>query len=92
MNLNANSHFAKNAESFIGRSTMMRPAGRTFTCDAGVLIPFYVDEVLPGDTFEITTGKVIRMQTLLSLLWITSLLISRGSIALTIFSGIIGII
>lgn len=66
MNINANSHFAKNAESFIGRSTMIRPAGRTFTADAGILIPFYVDECLPGDTFEITTGKVIRMQTLLS--------------------------
>lgn len=66
MNINANSHFAKNAESFIGRSTMIRPAGRTFTADAGVLIPYYVDEILPGDTFEITTGKVIRMQTLLS--------------------------
>lgn len=29
-------------------------------------MPFYVDEVLPGDTFHITTSKVIRMPALLT--------------------------
>lgn len=33
------------------------------TFDAGLLIPFYVDEVLPGDTFNVDTAAIIRMTT-----------------------------
>lgn len=33
------------------------------TFDAGKLIPFYVDEVLPGDTFGVDTAAIIRMTT-----------------------------
>lgn len=33
------------------------------TFDAGKLIPFYVDEVLPGDTFGVDTAAIIRMST-----------------------------
>lgn len=33
------------------------------TFDAGKLIPFYVDEVLPGDTFSVDTTAIIRMTT-----------------------------
>lgn len=33
------------------------------TFDAGELIPFYVDEVLPGDTFQVDTAAIIRMTT-----------------------------
>lgn len=33
------------------------------TFDAGLLIPFYVDEVLPGDTFSVDTAAIIRMTT-----------------------------
>lgn len=33
------------------------------TFDAGKLIPFYVDEVLPGDTFSVNTAAIIRMTT-----------------------------
>lgn len=33
------------------------------TFDAGRLIPFYVDEVLPGDTFNVNTSAIIRMTT-----------------------------
>jgi hypothetical protein len=33
------------------------------TFDAGKLIPFYVDEVLPGDTFSVDTLAIIRMTT-----------------------------
>ena len=33
------------------------------TFDAGKLIPFYVDEVLPGDTFNVNTAAIIRMTT-----------------------------
>lgn len=34
--------------------------------NVGDIIPFLVEEVLPGDTFDITTAKVIRSQTLLT--------------------------
>lgn len=33
------------------------------TFDSGRLIPFYVDEVLPGDTFSVDTAAIIRMTT-----------------------------
>jgi hypothetical protein len=33
------------------------------TFDSGKLIPFYVDEVLPGDTFNVNTAAIIRMST-----------------------------
>nr|QJB21330.1 MAG: major capsid protein [Microvirus sp.] len=33
------------------------------TFDSGKLIPFYVDEVLPGDTFSVDTTAIIRMTT-----------------------------
>jgi len=32
--------------------------------NVGDLIPFYVDEVLPGDTFSVKTSKVVRMPAL----------------------------
>lgn len=33
------------------------------TFDSGKLIPFFVDEVLPGDTFQVDTTAIIRMST-----------------------------
>jgi hypothetical protein len=33
------------------------------TFDSGKLIPFYVDEVLPGDTFNVNTAAIVRMST-----------------------------
>ena len=33
------------------------------TFDSGKLIPFFVDEVLPGDTFQVDTAAIIRMST-----------------------------
>ena len=33
------------------------------TFDSGKLIPFFVDEVLPGDTFQVDTSAIIRMTT-----------------------------
>lgn len=33
------------------------------TFDSGKLVPFFVDEVLPGDTFQIDTSAIIRMTT-----------------------------
>ena len=65
MNRNVESHFALNPTSLdIARSQFDRSSGVKFSANVGELIPFYVDEVLPGDTFKVTTSKVVRLQTL----------------------------
>ncbi len=67
MNRNSNSHFAINPTNIdISRSTFDRSSSVKFSFNTGDLIPFYVDEVLPGDTFSIDTSKVVRMQSLLT--------------------------
>lgn len=45
------------------RSTFDMPFTRLTTGNFGKLIPFYVNEVLPGDTFEIQTRIFSRMST-----------------------------
>uniref|UniRef100_A0AAU8AZD3 Major capsid protein n=1 Tax=Dulem virus 172 TaxID=3145649 RepID=A0AAU8AZD3_9VIRU len=64
MNRNQNSHFSKNPQADIKRSRFRRNQSVKFSFNAGELIPFYVDEVLPGDTMQIDTSKLVRMQTL----------------------------
>ena len=67
MNRNVNSHFALNPTRIdMSRSKFDRSSSVKFSANIGEVIPFYVDEVLPGDTFQIDTSKVIRMQTLLT--------------------------
>lgn len=66
MNRNVESHFAQLPSANVQRSTFDRSAGYKTSFNAGQLIPFYVEEVLPGDTFDISTSKVIRSQTLLT--------------------------
>ena len=65
MNRNVESHFAQVPQVSVPRSTFDRSSEHLTTFNVGDLIPFYVDEVYPGDTFKVTTAKVIRMQTLL---------------------------
>lgn len=62
-NRNESGRFAQNPVASISRSTFNRNSTIKTTFNAGDLIPFYVDEVLPGDTFSIDTSKVVRMQT-----------------------------
>lgn len=66
MNRNVESHFSMLPSADISRSKFDRAQDVKFTFNVGDLIPFYVDEVLPGDTFDVTTSKVVRMQTLLT--------------------------
>lgn len=47
----------------IQRSKFHRTQSVKFTFNVGEVIPFYVDEVLPGDTFQIKTSKMVRLQT-----------------------------
>lgn len=45
------------------RSSFDRSFGHKTTFDAGKLIPFYIDDVLPGDTFNLETFAIARMST-----------------------------
>lgn len=62
---NSNAHFAQMPQIAIERSTFNRDVNIKTTFDVSELVPFYIDEVLPGDTFDIETSKVVRLQTLL---------------------------
>lgn len=63
MNRNSNSRFAQAPQVDIQRSTFDRSSGHKTTFNAGKLVPIYVDEVLPGDTFEMKTSTIIRGST-----------------------------
>ena len=64
MSRNQNSRFALNPTNIdISRSRFNRNSDVKFTFNVGDVIPFYVDEVLPGDTFSIDSSKVVRLQT-----------------------------
>lgn len=47
----------------IPRSTFDRTHGYKTTLDSGYLVPFLVDEALPGDTFAVSTAAFARMAT-----------------------------
>ena len=67
MNRNVESHFALNPTRMdMPRSTFDRSSSVKTSFNVGEVVPFYIDEVLPGDTFKIETSKVVRMQTLLT--------------------------
>lgn len=63
MNRNNERHFNQVPETHVSRTRFRRDQNILTTFDAGKLIPFYVDEVLPGDTFSIDTAAIIRMTT-----------------------------
>lgn len=50
----------------ISRSTFKRDSSVKLSFNVGDIIPFYCDEVLPGDTAQIKTSKIVRMQTLVA--------------------------
>lgn len=66
MNLNVESHFSQLPKADIQRSRFDRSSSVKTTFNVGDIVPFYVDEVLPGDTFDIKTSKVVRMQSLVT--------------------------
>ena len=63
MNRNNERHFNQVPETHVSRTRFNRDQNILTTFDAGRLIPFYVDEVLPGDTFNVNTAAIIRMTT-----------------------------
>lgn len=66
MNRNVESHFSQLPRADIQRSRFDRSSSVKTTFNVGDVVPFYVDEVLPGDTFDIKTSKVVRMQSLVT--------------------------
>ena len=63
MNRNNERHFNQIPEMKASRTRFNRDQTILTTFDSGKLIPFYVDEVLPGDTFNVDTAAIIRMTT-----------------------------
>nr|UXQ88158.1 MAG: major capsid protein [Microvirus sp.] len=64
--MNANQYFATNELGNIPRSRFDRSSSVKTSFNVGQLIPFYIDEVLPADTHDITTSLVARLQTLIT--------------------------
>lgn len=63
MNRNNERHFVNVPQMHTSRTRFNRDQTILTTFDSGKLIPFFVDEVLPGDTFQIDTSAIIRMTT-----------------------------
>lgn len=55
--------FSQVPKADIPRSSFNRTHGWKGTFDAGYLIPFYVDEALPGDTFNLSVTTLCRLAT-----------------------------
>ncbi len=66
MNRNVESHFSLLPSAEISRSTFDRSHSVKTSWNVGDVVPFFVDEVLPGDTFQVKSSKVVRLQTLLT--------------------------
>lgn len=66
MNLDVNSRFSYNPGVSAPRSRFDLSTKVKTSFDVGELVPFYLEEVLPGDTFDIYTSCLVRMQTLLT--------------------------
>ncbi|MDD6223559.1 MAG: major capsid protein, partial [bacterium] len=62
-NRNTTLHFGAAPQVDIKRSTFDLSNGHKTTFNEGELVPIYLNEVLPGDTFQIDTAHVIRMTT-----------------------------
>ena len=63
MNRNNEKHFLSVPQMHTSRTRFNRDQTILTTFDSGKLIPFFVDEVLPGDTFQVNTSAIIRMTT-----------------------------
>lgn len=63
MRSNMTHSFSNIPRADINRSTFFTPEVYKTTMDAGWLVPFYTDEVVPGDTFNIKTQVFGRLAT-----------------------------
>lgn len=56
-------HFAQIPQINRPRSQFKRVSRHKHTFDAGFLVPFYVDDVVPGDTFNVSASMFARLAT-----------------------------
>ncbi len=63
---NIDSRFSINPDITIDRSKFNRDCSVKTSFNVGELIPFYIDEVLPGDTFQVKTSFIARLQPLVT--------------------------
>lgn len=66
MNRNTESYFSLQPSISISRSKFDRSSSVKTTFNTGAVVPFYLEEVLPGDTFNVKTSKVVRMPSLVT--------------------------
>lgn len=59
-------NFASVPSPQIQRSVFNRTHGHKTTFDSGYLIPFYLDEILPGDTMSLNATLMARLNTLIN--------------------------
>lgn len=59
-------HFAHIPAPNIKRSVFDRSHSHKTSFNVGKLVPIFCEEILPGDTVQIDTSKVVRLQTLLA--------------------------
>jgi hypothetical protein len=65
--IDANSYFSTyKSDLDRPRSRFDRSSSVKTSFNVGDLVPFYLDEVLPGDTFDIETSFVTRLQTMIT--------------------------
>lgn len=57
------SHFARIPQANIQRSVFDRSSAHKTTFFAGTLVPFFLEEILPGDTMRLTTSFLARLAT-----------------------------
>lgn len=62
-NRNTESHFSQIPRAEIRRARFKRDYSNITTLNEGDIVPIYVDEVLPGDTINLTQNGLIRMAT-----------------------------
>ena len=55
--------FSSVPQANVPRSRFKRSSGHKTTMDAGLLTPLFVDEVLPGDTFQMSAAIFSRLST-----------------------------
>ena len=63
MNRNSEQHYAQVPHAEIRRAKFQREFNLLTTMNEGDLVPIYLDEVLPADTFKINLNALVRMAT-----------------------------
>lgn len=65
MNINKSSHFSQVPQTKLSRSRIDLSHGITTSFNVGELVPFYYEEILPGDTMPPETNMIANLQPLI---------------------------